>query len=190
MKKALFALAMGALVAACGGGDDDGGGFDCSFNACGGDPVATWTIAGSCTLGDQTIEECPEATFDDSGIEQDGTVTINSDGTYSTSVTTTGTVQFTFPLSCLGGATCDQLEGAVEGVTCTDTGEACDCTQTLNETDNETGTYVASGSTVTFTPDGGGTPDELEFCVEGNTMKASAPPEMAGDARAIVFLTK
>jgi len=161
-------------IAGCGG-DDGGGGSNqalCdSFSACGGDPVGVWSITGYCIDGDFEVPSCPTATAD-FNLNQSGTVTVNGDDTYVTDTVTTGAIVAHIPGDCFTGipvASCSDLDD--EDQTCTgDIASSCDCTSTIDDTDTETGTWVANGSTITLTPDGAGDPDMLDFCVDGNRM--------------------
>jgi hypothetical protein len=90
---------------------------------------------------------------------------------------------FTFtenvPVSCLNGGTCADLSAGVEAnvaadpqpgltfVSCTGTTN-CACTfDAAVSVMGETGTYVASGTTVTTTPTGAATADDpTDYCVQ------------------------
>jgi hypothetical protein len=172
MKTLFVAAGVAAALAGCGG-DDDGGNLNCSdFSACGGNPVGEWTIVDACIDGapQPDIDGCPEASaaFDD--VVVSGTVEIREDGSYATSVNTMATLILTVPMSCLDGATCAQLSEAA-GVPCTAEGDACDCTSELDESDQETGTWETSGSTISLT-DSDDMVSESTYCVEGDVLKA------------------
>ena len=163
-----------ALGGACGGNDAADGGNDpglCTgFTACGGDPTGTWTVTGFCDndVGGQEFEECPAATVD-LDFTQTGTVTLNSDSSYQFSINTDGVGTLTIPGSCLTGITeCSIFDD--DELLCTgDPASACTCQSEINEVDMDTGTWAVSGTTITLT-DQSEQSDDLEFCVDGNTL--------------------
>ena len=177
----LFSLLVAASLAACGGGD--GGGLDCGFAACGGDPVGVWTIADSCLEGTPMIDDCPDAVIT-SDVSLSGTVTVNADMTESSSITTTGTQTASIPSACLMGATCAQVEAAIDGASCTDAADGCDCTLTIDDTDEASGTWSVSGTTITIV-DTGEDPETLDFCVDGDSMQVRT--EADGITSGILF---
>ena len=158
-----------------GGCGDDGGASGnnlalcANFEACGGDPVGTWELDSSCFDGNIEIPGCTAATFDIQ-ISQTGTVVLNDDGSYTSSVVTEGFTEVSAPASCLMGITdCGLLNDPDEGVACTGNAEeSCTCTSSLDDTDTDTGTWTTAGNTLTITS--GGEPDVFEYCVSGSTM--------------------
>lgn len=168
MIKTILAVALLTATAACGG-DDDGGDFSCTFEACGGDPVGEWTIVEAC-IGEFSIDACPEAEVDYSGVTQSGTVVVLDDGTYSTSIQTMGQATALIPRTCFQGATCEQVSMGSDELDCTGVGEDCDCTIDATSTDSENGTWTSSGNTLTTTASGG-TPETVEYCVDGDSFK-------------------
>ena len=170
-----------ALSAACGG-DDDGGAACEDFAACGGDPVGSWTIEESCISGaefDPGIDGCPEATGSIDNFTISGSVDVEEGGTYTSNVTSSATVSFVIPVSCLGGQTCADLAAAAE-VECVESGDNCECEDTNEQTDNTSGTWAASGNTLTLDE------DPAEFCVDGNQM--SVRPEVEAGAPVITLV--
>jgi hypothetical protein len=164
MKRA-FSLGLVSLMLACGGG---GGSVDCTFEACGGDPVGTWTMAQTCTDFDEEAlkdPSCPEMTIDNVEFDMTGTITISDDNTYMTNITQNIVFAFTVPASCLTGATsCSQLDAGSR--TCTgDPSDSCSCTSMDTDTATGTGTWEVNGNT--FSTDG----YDQEFCVDGDVLK-------------------
>jgi hypothetical protein len=164
-----------ALLSGCSGG----GGVDCSYAACGGDPVGTWNVAGVCT--DRTFENplaenCPESTYSVS-LDMNGTIDVRSDGTYSTDTSTVIVSSFSLPSSCLEAnqiTSCDQIVTALtsdgQQASCSgDADSSCRCTVTNEDPSSATGTWSANGSELTIN-DGSGA-DVSTFCVEGSTLK-------------------
>jgi hypothetical protein len=162
-------LCMAVLGVGCG--DDDGGGLDCSaFTACGGDPVGSWNILGVCLGPDPDFIPGCDGETATTNVSTTGTVTVTASN-YMTSVTSSGTINLTVPGSCLptGVTSCEQLNGADQ--TCTgNVASSCACTGTVDSTDMEEGTYTTSGGMLTLMPTGG-TPETLEYCVQGNTFR-------------------
>ena len=148
----------------------NGAAVDCSFTACGGNPVGTWTLAGACVdaaaLG---LDNCPTASID---VSATGTIDIKSDMTYTVDFTLGASIAATIPMSCLPqGATCSALNG--NSTSCTSSGSNCMCTITDNTPNHSTdsGTWSTSGNDLTVTKTGGGTPTVNAYCVNGNSLK-------------------
>ena len=153
------ALLIAAALAGCG--DDD---VDCSFEACGGDPVGVWTIDGACapTAGGGD-GDCPGATIVQS-VSYSGSWTFDDDMTYTVDGQTLTSVQGSFPQSCLGQvASCEDL--ADDGLTCETSGDRCECNSLRSEPFEIAGTWTASGSTLTLD----GSP--WSYCQQGSSLK-------------------
>ena len=138
------ALLAATALTACG--DED---VDCSFEACGGDPVGAWTIDGACSpTTNGTDEDCPGATLVRS-VSYSGTWTFDADMTYEVDGQTLQSLQGSFPLSCLGQvATCEDL--ADEGIDCHTAGDRCECNSVSSAPYTLAGTWTSSGSTLTL----------------------------------------
>ncbi len=185
-----FALAyLGAGLAltalACGGSGDD---VDCSFVACGGDPVGTWSIDGACidtsSLEDSVREFCPTASVS-VGMSMAGTITFDSDNTYSVESTLSQTGVITLPSECLAGqqvTSCAQLND--NGIACTgDPSSQCRCTISNSEENMESGNWSVDGNILTV-----GEP--LEFCQDGDVMKARAIQQDPDDLQMTIVLSR
>jgi hypothetical protein len=117
--------------------------------------------------------QCPSSTFQLSETVS-GTVTFNSDGTYSSNVGSSASENVTIPSSCINGATCDQLQmvfnqtdagAGAQMATCSTTSGGCSCQVSLTEQPGPmTGTYSVSGSTITLNGTAG------TYCVQGNDL--------------------
>jgi hypothetical protein len=148
------------------------------FTACGGDVVGKWAFSAACATlapgSDPFNGQCPTATMTLT-VDMSGTVEFVADGTYSVNNTVNASMKADIPKSCLPpGATCEAM---ADGKPVTDTGSSCVLTETQpEETNAESGTYTASGSTLTLT-DEGGTPEAAEYCVTGNTAQVKITDE-------------
>lgn len=170
--------------------DVEAGSFDCSFEACeGGNIVGTWNIQGACI--DVEFENpfeasCPESTFEIAS-NMSGTVTFNDDGTFSSSFTNGGDLNFSLPASCVvemamgREGDCQALFGTdseESPTTCTGTQETgCECSQAgASETNENSGTYAVDGSSLTITDDEGTDPPSA-LCISGDTLKVQTIDE-------------
>lgn len=156
---------------------------------CGGDLTGTWVITNDCITSvgtrDEEAASCAGVTITVTSSSVSGTLTFNSDMTYSaTSLTNRETIVLDLPESCTNGLPCSQatynLEASsgVQSASCTGSG-SCSCTVVRAlMPGSETGTYSTSGSTVTFVPTGGGTSvisgnaGGASYCVQGSTLHA------------------
>jgi hypothetical protein len=175
-----------------------------NFVACGGDVTGTWNLVGACvdTGVDNTGGECPEQTID-AQIDITGDIIIAADGTFTSELTTSGTVSFSLPASCLeafAGSpdfTCDSLgdEGDAETqpTVCTgdpaDTGCTCSQEQAI-ETDQGTGTWETDGNTFSTTDDDSTEPEVWEYCVKGNTVTLHQDTDDNGFSTTIIAQRK
>ena len=141
--RVLCALAAATALTACG--DED---IDCSFEACGGDPVGSWNIDGACTPNSVGIDEdCPDATLVQS-VSYSGTWSFAADMSYQVDGQALQSLQGSFPRSCLGqlGA-CEDLSD--EG-TCRTAGDRCECSSVSSQPFQLAGFWTSSGSTLTL----------------------------------------
>ncbi len=184
-------IALFACLVACGGssgsgGSNGAGGADhCgSVPACGGsNVVGTWKIVDACeSASPGTVSaSCPGETAQVGSFSAAGTITLNADMTYSSSISTSATVVLSIPTSCLpsGGVslTCDQLgmaANALDGgdtTSCTTSGSNCNCSVSASSaTTTDSGTYAISGTTVTITSATDGSTSTSGYCIQGNTL--------------------
>jgi hypothetical protein len=123
-----------------------------------------------------------------------GTLSFAADGSYTTTLTQTGTAVEKIPKSCLGTLGCDAVEDAIRAssliaaATCVDDGTNCNCNLTYAPTPNTaTGTYTTSGGTLTTTPSSTGTSADSRYCVSGNQLGiAPADPQ----SKIVIVATK
>jgi hypothetical protein len=173
------------ILSGCGGS-----GGTCGNTApCGGDIVGTWTITSSCVSADASMISsmidtgCPGTTVSGVHVNIAGTVTYKADLTYTASSTLSGSESVTLPASCLMSqgvtATCAQLTQALAGnaafksANCTGS-SSCTCTVVLmDDTSTQTGTYTTTPAGLLTETAAGGTPDQSDYCVKGNTLTDS-----------------
>jgi hypothetical protein len=184
-------LAFGCVVVAvagCGGNGNQGFGVGgptmCGqVSPCGGDPTGTWNLTTGCVTGvgikdaeSGTSGACPGESVGITAVSVSGTVTFNSDMTYTfTALTSQGTYSLSVPSSCLNGASCSTVAGSLEesgvfeSASCSGS-SGCSCTALQTPiVDSESGTYTISGDTLTTVP-GTGSTTTLPFCVMGSTL--------------------
>ena len=180
----VLSVALAPIVSACGGG----GGTCAKVAPCGGDVIGNWTISDACfntaALNMDLGMSCPGATFNITGLSVSGSASFNADLTYTTTGTTSISVQETIPVSCLtsGGVTvtCEQLDqqlqqdiaanpSSLQTGHCTGS-SSCTCTITSGpQTTSGTGTYTTSGTTLTIT-ESDGSISSNGYCVQGNEL--------------------
>jgi len=171
------------------GGAD--GGINCNAvtTACGGSVVGTWKITQTCLSATQDLSStCPGASaiYD---YMLSGTATYNTDGTYSSAGIVSALVHEHFPSGCMPfGFTCAQLQQmAMDAGTSscsTDAQGSCNCDGVTPVTPgSETGTYSASGGTLTTMHDG--TTSLASYCVKGNLLYQSVEQQPDGGTTAI-----
>ena len=188
MKRLALAVLLGGLTAACGG-DDDGGASCEDFAACGGDPVGEWSLVDTCVEGGNPFgANCPDATFDYSGLTQTGSVSVNANNTYTATITTAGNIAAFVPTSCLQGASCTQLDQSSDDLSCTDADGGCDCTVSASDMSDDSGTWSVAGNSLTLTPDGEA-PEAAEFCVKGDSFTVR-PATDQGDPTVTIALSR
>lgn len=181
-----------ALVG-CGGGDGNGAAA-CGVTPCGGDIAGSWNAADICVdkaliAGGFMVDGCPQASVGAIDFTPTGNFMFNTDGTYKLGLTLNGTIALNYPVSCLEGATCVELDAAVrlamaldpnpaiQSVSCAGS-STCVCTfVAAPETLAEAGTYTTSGNNLVTTPTGSGTPETVEYCVQGTTATLREPDD-------------
>lgn len=164
----------GAMTTQCGG------------TACGGNLLGTWAFFKSCPA--PTTFDCAGEVLDASGVHRAGTLAFESNGTYATTETDTGTFIFDVPSTCLSGGSCASLQAVYQGAgyvgppnptfssaTCTTTTTGCHCLLgALGIPMTITGTYVTSGNSVTSTSSTG-VVDADTYCVTGTILRLIYP---------------
>lgn len=156
---------------------------DCGFSACGGDVTGTYAVTGVCAEASAPLlEQCPDV-MAEIDLNLTGTATFNDDGTTETNFTSQTTISYTLTAACMDTVTsgmppasCDELSEPADPesddgpTTCTgDATVSCTCVQeNPAETETKTGTYAASGTTLTMTDDSDGSVSTLEYCIDGS----------------------
>jgi hypothetical protein len=189
-----LALVASVLASSCSSAGDPSP--DCTtFTACGGDVVGTWKIAKTCVSGaqDPLAVQCSTSAFHISETVN-GTVTFASNGTVTSSNDLSTTEDTTIPASCIGGATCVQLETSLNRrvigeattmATCTDASGGCSCHAiTSAPTVGANTTYSVSGTVITI----GGNPDP--YCVRANGLLIQTQNGTTGSDIVTFALTK
>lgn len=172
-------VVLGLLTMGCGGDDVNVGGLSCGTDPCGGDPVGVWTIGATCLSGAPMIDQCPQADIRFS-IDQEGTVTVSADMTYSVEATSAGFLRGTIPAECFQGQLTDCAQLNDEDTTCTgDASVECSCEATFSETVSESGTWSVNGNEITL-DDGAGNIEINEFCVQGDAMSVHSTSDTEG----------
>lgn len=178
---ALMGLALSFATAGCGG---DGG--TCGVTPCGGDVVGTWQARSSCvdraTLNMEFLAgimgSCPGASLGNVSLTPTGSIAFTADMVVTSTLSLSSTLDVNFPATCTNNASCADLttvlqtlvgSGGITSVNCTGS-SGCTCTlgQTTNTVD-QTGTWAASGTTLTVT--GATTGAEARpYCVQGSSL--------------------
>lgn len=152
---------------------------------CGGNIAGTWNVVTACensaALASELSTDCPGATLSVSDLQVSGSYTFGPDSTFSSTVTESGTVNLSIPVSCTNSQTCAELNAtALNGIVdmgsesenCTGS-SVCTCTIVVsNAVASARGTYEVSGTNVTLTSNAdGGTVNEFMYgyCVQGGT---------------------
>jgi hypothetical protein len=178
-----FGGALGAAVfalAGCGGGNGS-----CGGGACGGNVVGTWSITSECTSSGQTTSTTGCTTqIDISGLKETGTITFNSDLTYSATISISGGETETISPQCLTSTTCDAentaimqqvTSGTFSSASCAAGSAGCVCQLMFAaRTLTETGTYSTSGSSLTTAMTGSTSSSTDTYCVLGSTLTLSS----------------
>jgi hypothetical protein len=176
MKRLAFGFM--ALVAACGGSsrsDNGGNSTGCGGAPCGGDVVGKWTLVSDCSPNPywMFVAPCVEPNvYEHAGVTVTGTTEYRTDGTYSESITMSGTAHLTYPAACVT-VTCDQIaqfytSGAATYSCAAGAAGGCVCTvQMVGQTTSRAGTYSTSGSVLTKQDTAISSPARADFCVQG-----------------------
>ena len=173
----------GMSLPGCGGG----GGSQCGGSStCGGNVVGNWNISDVCiqSTAGMVSGSCPQLQIDAAGLRETGTVAFQSDRTYASTATVSGSLTEVIPTSCLTGqgvtADCAQLNALLmtfvqsdmtfSSASCTSATGGCACTfQVAPQTNTESGTYSTSGAILTTQPSNGAA-STASYCVQGSTM--------------------
>lgn len=160
---------------------DAGPPFMCmAYTACGGDVTGDWTIEGGCFSyeGHDVLPMCDSETIV-ANVRVSGSAHFVGDGSYVLVLNAEGTVDATFPKSCLPGwLTCDLIMSSYGG-TWIDTGDACQGSLDVDAMSGGTGTWETTDSTLTLT-DIHENVDTYDYCVTGDYLQIHIAPETPG----------
>jgi len=174
------------------------GGTSCTaITPCGGDLVGTWTATTSCMTLSGNLDttklgtDCKTAPITGGTAQVTGSITFNSDNTFTDNTTTSITDHWTLAKACLSisGTVTDctgmsspvaQIFGYTTNTCVPNASQGCDCTSVLSGTTQAgglgivdlnalaSGKYSISGNVVTTTDDRFNFP--YQYCVSGNTL--------------------
>lgn len=141
--------------------------------------IGAWRVASLCvneaSVTDALELACPAATVTNVATLHTGSLELTASD-YTATTTTTLSYTLTLPLACLGNdATCADVEeiltsdAAVASGSCSGS-TICACSVSyVPVTAGASGTYLTSGSTVTFMPSVGGS-NSASYCVKGDRL--------------------
>jgi hypothetical protein len=169
----------GGAQTSAGGGQTTGVASCGTVQPCGGSLVGTWKIEDTCLAnGDVVVDAsniCPSASLVATKVSGKGMKTWADDGTYHSMGGLSFDFKLTVPNSCFDAdKSCAGLEAAMKAdpsfgsASCKTSSAACRCEFSRAQSD-ETGTYVASGTTLTTTP-ADGAPSIDQYCVRGDEL--------------------
>jgi hypothetical protein len=173
-----------------GGGALCGGGV-----ACGGDIVGDWSVVGYCDTFTTAFADCPNATFDNSGVDASGIAHFGADLTYAVNVTLSGALTLTLPAACVRSGTslsCLDLDSSFASTVLdpdssfttagcqTVDGGSCRCAFAFRPTTSaDSGTYISSdGSLTMFTS--GGNVNAASYCATASSLEIISPNSNGG----------
>lgn len=193
----------GMAAADSGAGSVDAGPLDTTCDpafgqadACGGDPVGTWTYVAGCAdvvdAFDDLQQACPGAQITPTARTTGGTLTFLAAGTFTRSVQDTVAADFVIPPQCVIGG-CGTIETVIETgggqATCTASGGGCNCTASVVVNTNDSGSYATANGQITATPNGGQA-GAYHYCVEGSVLRYHGVPGNPHADNASYVLTK
>jgi hypothetical protein len=176
-------LLLAASAASCGGG----GGASCSVQPCGGNVVGNWRASSTCAdqatldmqFQDAFAGDCPSATLSNVSYVPSGTLMFGSAMTYTADITMTVSFNMNLPPSCLGGASCADVNTAIQSMvgtagitsaTCSGSGSCTCAIAGTVDVENSAGTYATADTTLTLTASSGGNGDSGPYCVQGSSL--------------------
>jgi hypothetical protein len=155
-------------------------------SSCGGDVTGTWKVLGGCS--DALVGlPCPPNTPEELvGEGFAGTLTFNSDMTYSASIVGTGTSTFTLPSTCLpAGVSCSQLISP----SCTGSGSCtCQAIPAFASLIGGSGTYDLKGNDISFSPSQGSA-QGTAYCVQGEFLHLESSETVIGNGTTTMPIT-
>ena len=173
MKCRRWAGAMGAVALGlgCGATPLDGGPAPpqtCGVvTPCGGDLTGTWKVIGGCSYPLLWLN-CPlDMPAQLVGLSYTGTLTFNSDMTYSTTdFVQTGSQSYVIPSSCVSGLPCKEIAAVGPGTCSGRTSCTCSASVAPARSIAGSGTYTVAGNNLTFDQVGAATIEGISYCVQ------------------------
>ncbi len=173
-------LAISLAIVGCGGGATAP--HCAQVEPCGGDVVGTWKFAGGCVnnaaVSATLAAVCPGASISVSSLAVSGSITFNSDLSYSgSSFSVSETATESIPLSCTGQASCAALSTSSNGMTAACSGTSV-CTCRVSSTAAGTaagalgssGTYSSSDTTLTLQSSSSSSSTGGSYCAQGTEL--------------------
>jgi len=158
-------------------------GEDCSFDACGGDPIGEWNVSSDSVCPEPLRDpDCPEATLEQN-VDSTGTVTLAEDGTFTMQVSYSGELVLRVPLSCIDGTSCADGDVPELDLTCAEDGaDSCRCVFAVDNQDTEDGVWERADDNILALLEENATDVVVagEYCVRGDELvirdQASSKP--------------
>lgn len=164
-----------------------------NFSPCGGDARGSWRFRDFCfsasPLGSDPFEgRCPDARID-AEYNVEGTLEVGADTVTVDLGAPNINIEYYVPLSCLGGATCEQ---AFASATCQTTADACECSQTQMGEDAEPSTdgYRIEGNEIIIIDAEDSEETRVPYCVQGNILTVYVADEDEDDPDVVWVLER
>lgn len=193
MKRSPFDVPLAVLIATCcwvgckGGGAGGAASDSCGqVEPCGGNVVGTWKLSDACAnsaalQSELSSTSCPNMTASLSGVSPSGSITFNSNMTYSiASAAIDVSLDIGVPAGCLNGESCAEVGAALAeelaGSSCSGTSSCtCNASETSylspSSTSSDSGTYTISGETIILTSsDANADTSTMDYCVQGGDL--------------------
>ncbi len=139
---------------------------ECSFTACGGDLVGSWTIRHVC-LSSIAVLDCPRVELKPKDVVVTGSFSFGTDGGLSFDIRSSGTWEGLVPPSCVAGTDCKTIADSLyqenaPPATCTSVGDAgCSCSSPVTPVQMATTPYMVSGNVAA----------NMSYCVRDGVLK-------------------
>ena len=169
-----------------------------AFDACGGSIVGTWKLPGTPLCGNfasgtTPTSSCPGYSAT-TAMDSTGSMTYRSDGTVESTLVIQGTEDFTYPRSCIGGMTCDELASKMivsadrASGSCTENAsQTCVCSfRDISITKTSQGNYTTSGGQLIAVGDASATSAQT-YCVRSDVLTIHVEESGTGSSATIEY---